>query len=241
MLYCNPVRDVKLSHRQQCPGAAVGPNTEPMHRGWAWGGRDLKAAPSVPLFCRMSLSRWPELNATIYSVQYKPSNNIASIVINKSYTSALDGISLRVSPVFPLSEKIKVMCLFRVLGIYIKLPLDHDNLHERCEISGWHKKDGKRVCAWTFPAKWMNQNDPIGKKVIPNKSPPGPEIEKPQQGPVCNSRYFLVSPYLTSNIMVAVWDASKMVPSEACPLVSMPLCNPLPCSGVRIQWLPSNL
>lgn len=171
MLYCNPVRDVKLSHRQQCPGAAVGPNTEPMHRGWAWGGTDLKAAPSVPLFCRMSLSRWPELNATIYSVQYKPSNNIASIVINKSYTSALDGISLRVSPVFPLSEKIKVMCLFRVLGIYIKLPLDHDNLHERCEISGWHKKDGKRVCAWTFPAKWMNQNGSYRKKSHSQQKP----------------------------------------------------------------------
>ena len=73
--------------------------------------------------------------------------------------------------------------------------------------------------------------DPIGKKVIPNKSPPGPETEKPQQEPVCNLRYFLVSPYLTSDIMVAVWEASKMVPSEACLLVSMPLCNPLPAVG----------
>ena len=57
-----PVRDANTEQRDS--------NTEQMHgeRGGIW-----RWAPSVPLFGGRSLSRWPEPNATTYSLQYKPS------------------------------------------------------------------------------------------------------------------------------------------------------------------------
>lgn len=83
-------------------------NREQMHeeRGGIW-----RAAPSTPYFVEGPFQYDQSLMQQIYSLQYKPSNKSTSIVINKSYISALDGTSLWVSWIFPLSEKIKVMCL----------------------------------------------------------------------------------------------------------------------------------
>lgn len=131
----NPERDqettttTKLFHEIQHPGIVAGLQ----NRRDVWGekrGRNISSINSTILY----LPRYVELNATIYLLQQKASNKITLIIMNELVTSALDGIFLSCSSFSFRTDKGHEFTMSRVLGIYIKLPLDIESLQEGCEI-----------------------------------------------------------------------------------------------------------